>query len=114
MTRSPSSTSHSYGPAWAISGSTFMTISSRDQDRAALHLAVVQVMKRLVGLLQPVFAGGELDQAPVGQRHQFDQFGISANQVADDGLFRRDHFDRRDFALTAIADDVVETGVPRH
>src|SRR6266581_7052229 len=60
----------------------------RDQNSAPMDVPMMQIMKRIVGLAEPVFPGMEFDEAAVRERHQFDQFGISANQIADDGLFR--------------------------
>src|ERR1700744_5879244 len=55
-----------------------------------------------------------MDEATVGERHQFDEFGIRADQVADDGLLAGDHVDGRQLDLSAIANDVVEARVARH
>src|SRR5487761_2323141 len=71
-------------------------------------------MQGLVGFGEAVFARGQLYDTAVGKRHQFHQFGIGADQVADDGLFREDHVDGRDVDFAAVAHDVVVTVVARH
>src|ERR1700744_6220297 len=55
-----------------------------------------------------------MDEATVGERHQFDEFGIRADQVADDRLLAGDHVDGRQLDLSAIANDVIEARVARH
>src|SRR6266852_2231596 len=85
-----------------------------NQNSAPMDVAMVQIMKCIVGLVEPVFFGMEFDEAAVRERHQFDQFGISANQIADDGLFRRDHVDGRELDLAAVTYNVVVAAVRRH
>ena len=72
-----------------------------------MDLAGVEVLQSLVGVRQRVFDGGQVDEAPVRQRHQLDQFGPGADQVADDVLLSDDHVDRRYADILAIADDIV-------
>src|SRR6266702_4692825 len=75
------------------------TYPLRNQHSPALHLAMVQVFERLVRLTQTVFAGGQMDQSTIGERHQLDEFGIGADQVANNGLLAGDHVDRRQLDL---------------
>jgi len=85
-----------------------------DQNRTAMDASMVQVVQSIVRLAQLVFFGVECDETTIRERHQLDQFGVGANQIADDGLFRRDHIDRRNVDLAAVALDVVSAPVSRH
>ncbi len=75
---------------------------------------MMQVVQSIVGLVEFVFFGMEIDEAAIRERHQLDQFSISANQIADDGLFRRDHVDGRELDLAAVTYNVVVAAVRRH
>src|SRR5712671_1429000 len=86
----------------------------RDQNGAPMNMPMMQIMKRIVGLAELVFFGMEVDEAAIRQRHQLDEFGVGANQIADDGLFRRDHVDGRELDLAAVTYDVVVAAVRRH
>src|SRR5258708_20970719 len=74
-----------------------------NQHRTAPDLAVVQVLERLIRLAQTVFLRRQMNQSTIGQRHQLDQFGISADQIADDGFLAGDHVDGWQLDLPAIS-----------
>src|SRR3984957_6166848 len=86
----------------------------RDQHGAPMDASMMQVVQSIVGLVESVFFGMEIDEAAMRERHQFDEFGVGAYQVADDGLFRRDHVDGRELDLAAITHNVLEAAVRRH
>ena len=79
-----------------------------------MDLAIVQIVQRVVGGAELVFAGMKRHEAPVRQRHQLDKFGIGADEIADDGLFRGDHVDSRNVDFSAITHDVVLALVAGH
>src|SRR5471032_633113 len=85
-----------------------------NQHCAAPDLAVMKVLERLVRLAQTVFLRREMDQSTIGQRHQLDQLGIGADQVADNSFLTGDHVDGRQLDLPAIANDVIEPAITGH
>lgn len=74
----------------------------------------VEILESLVGIGQPVFHRGQLDQAAIGQGHQFDELGPGSDQIADDVLFRDDHVDGGDPDVLAIAHDIIAAGRSGH
>src|SRR3954454_15783140 len=85
-----------------------------DEDAAALQPPVVEVVHRVVDRVQRIGRGVQLDLALGGQRHQILQVDIRADEVPDERDLARDHVDRRDVDVLAVADDVVEAAVLDH
>src|SRR5882672_2837963 len=86
----------------------------RDQNGAPMDTPMMQIMKRIVGLAELVFFGMEIDETAIRERHQFNEFSISATQIADAALFRRNHVDGRELDLAAITSAVLVAAVDRH
>src|SRR3954451_20027158 len=88
--------------------------AGRDEDAAPLQPAAVEVGHRVVDRVERVGARVQGHLALRGQRHQVLQVDVRADQVADERDLARDHVDRRDVDVLAVADDVVEAAVLDH
>src|SRR6185295_8214242 len=85
-----------------------------DEDPAALEPPSVEVRHRVVDGLERIGARVQRDLALRRQRHQVLQVDVRADQAADERDLARDHVDRGDVDVLAVADDVVEAAVLDH
>src|SRR4051794_21168036 len=86
----------------------------RHEDPAALEPPVVEVRHRVVDRVERIRARVKRDLALRGQGHQVLQVDVGPDEVADERDLPRDHVDRRDVDVLAVADDVVEAAVLDH
>src|SRR4051794_39728841 len=86
----------------------------RHEDPAALQPPVVEIGHRVVDRVQRIRARVQRDLALRRQGHQVLQVHIGPDEVSDERDLPRDHVDRRDIDVLAIADHVVETAVLDH
>src|SRR3954464_13729387 len=86
----------------------------RHEDPAALEPPVVEVRHRVVDRVERIRARVKRDLALRGQGHQVLQVDVGPDEVADERDPPRDHVDRRDVDVLAVADDVVEAAVLDH
>src|SRR4051794_20482182 len=85
-----------------------------DQDSAALEPPVVEVVHRVVDGVERIRRRVQGHLALRGQRHEVLQVHVGPHEVPDEGDLARDHVDRRDVDVLAVADDVVEAAVLDH
>src|SRR5580698_7323588 len=85
-----------------------------NEYRAALDGAIAQIVQRRVGLIQAIFPSGKCHESAVGERHQFDEVGIGADQISDNGFFGDDHIHRWNFDFATVSDNIIAAGIPRH
>ena len=96
-------------PLRAQRGGGLMAIRRRSghKHRAAVDLAIVQVVQGVVRGGELVLLCREFDQPAVGERHQLHEFGPGAYEIADDVALRDDHVHSRNADVLAVADHVI-------
>ena len=75
---------------------------------------MVEIVERLVGVVQRVALRVQLDPALRVEGHQLAELGVVADQAADHGDLREDHVDRRNLDRTPVADHDVRAPLAEH
>src|SRR5207248_10874347 len=79
-----------------------------NQDSSALKPSPVEIRHRVVDRVEWIGAGVQADLALGGEGHELLEVRVGADQVADERDLARDHVDRRNVDVLAVADHVVE------
>src|SRR3954447_18302397 len=101
-------------PIGSLLGGGGLADALRDQDPAPLEPSVVEIGHRVVDGVQRIGARVQGDLALRRERHEVLQVDVGPDDVADERDLARDHVDRRDVDVLAVADDVVEAAVLDH
>src|SRR6516165_110140 len=80
---------------------------SGHENRAAAHLAVVQIVERLLEVSQWIGTRVQRDLTTGGQDHQLGQVVVGPDEVSDEVDLGRDDVDRRNVERATVANDVV-------